>query len=722
VVRSVNTLKNIDNSVDSTVNNTIDNTKNSDVNGDSYNNSAGNFTIEKSSEEIQIDFEVKSIQPTTENNIIHLLIAHEDPSEANKIKNIYKNSGWIVNAHRITSVEDLDESLTNKRWNILLAFGHSKLYLPAVIGNAIKKNNAQLRAIYLDKKYSSTNALQIFRCGFCDYLTAQEHDRLLHVTKREIQAQEDHRIAIASQSVMEETNARSQLLMDSTADAVAYIIDGMIVHSNSSFSKQLNFSSPDELDCLPFIDLVSTDDHKTLKPLLRKYQLGEQQESSITLDIVKADTETMQAELLLAMASFEGEACTQIILRSAINDENTHQSDFDLEVIQNLEGKGSLFFASITSNAVQRKKLGLHNHLRLIKEIGDLLRDFIPTEAKIIDYLKESWIIVIPNSHAHEPAELATELCQRVNSATIGDGEQCITPSIAVGISKYGVAGITIENALDQAFKASAEKQMDGKSGYKVFSPKIDNAEGAEALRSALELNRFRIKYQPIIALQNQSKHTYDTVLYIENDAGSDDIADDLLASLGIEKTNAELDRWMINEIINTLSTSDNKNIQLNIPLTASAIMDDSFYSWLTTRINNSEINSASLIFSMTISDATDYEKNALSLIKKLKEAGHPICLTNANADYIDLIQKLMPDTLKLTAQLTEKMNGEDAEPELIKSMITLAKENNATCIATDVNSAGDLAQLWQTGIGFVQGNYLQAPQDNMDYDFSDIG
>ena len=708
MARSINTLKNIDN----VVNSDVDNDMNSDKNS----------TADKISDEIQIGFEVKAIQPTTENQIIHLLIAHEEPSEASKIKNIFKNSGWIVNAHRITSVEDLDESLRNQTWNILLAFGHSKLYLPAIIGNAINRNDAQLRAIYLDNEYSSTNALQIFRCGFCDYLTIQEHDRLLHVARREIKSQEDHRTAIAAQSVMAETNARSQLLMDSTADAVAYIIDGMIVHSNNSFTTQLNFNSPDELDCLPFIDLVSIADHKKLKPLLRKYQLGEQQESSITLDIVKADTETMQAELLLAMASFEGEACTQIILRSVTKNEINHSADFDLEMIQNLDGKGSLFFASITSNAVQRKKLGLHNHLRLIKEIGCLLRDFIPTEAKVFDYLKESWIIVIPNSHTHEPSELATELCDRVNSATIGDGEQCITPSIAVGISKYGVAGITIENALDQAFKASAEKQMDGKSGYKVFSPKIDNAEGAEALKSALELNRFRIKYQPIIALQNQSKHAYDTILYIENDAGADDSTSDLLASLGIEKANAELDRWMISEIISQLKALANENVQLNIPLTASAIMDDTFCSWLTACVNNSGINSASLSFSVTASDATDYESNALSLIKQLKTDGHQVCVTNATADYIDLIQKLMPDTLKLAAQLTEKMTGEEAEPELIKNMIAFAKENNTVCIADGVNSAGDLAQLWQTGIGFVQGNYLQTPQDNMDYDFSEIG
>ena len=677
--------------------------------------------IDEKNNDLKADFEVSAVQPTIENRIIHLLVAHEDPSETYKIKNIFKNSGWIVNAHRITSIKDLDESLCNQTWNIILAFGHSKSYLPAVIGNAIEKNNAQLRAIYLDEEYSATNALQIFQCGFCDYLTINEHDRLLFVAKREIQSQEDHKIANAAQSIMAETNARSQLLMDSTNDAVAYVIDGMIVHSNNAFSSQLNFDSADELDCMPFIDLVSSNDQTKIKSLLRKHQLGEKKESSITIDIVKADTQCMQTELLLALASFEGEACTQIILRSAPAKENSIQPDFDITMIQALEGKGSLFFASITSNAVQRKKLGLHNHLLLINEISHLLHDYIPTEATVFSYLKESWIIVIPNNHAHEPTELADELCQRVNSATIGDGHQSIKASIAVGISKYGVAGITIENALDQAFKASAEKQMHGTSGYKVFSPKIDNAEGAQALRSALELNRFRIKFQPIIALQNQNKHFYDTVLYLENDSGSDQPADELLASLGIEKTNAELDRWMIREIINTLKAMPNDDIELNIPLTASAIMNEDLHSWLIETIEAADLKNGTLSFSIAASDATDYESNALQLMKKLKHSGHKVCIANASNDYIDLIKKVVPDTLKLAEYLTTKMTGEEAEPELIKNMIEFAKENHSVCIASGVNGASDLAQLWQTGVNFVQGNYLQSPQNNMDYDFSDI-
>ena len=311
--------------------------------------------LDKNQDEVNIDFEITAMQPAIENQIIHILVAHEEPSETHKIKNIFKNSGWIVNAHRITSIEDLDESLSNPIWNIILTFGHSKAYLPAVIGNAIKKHHPQLRAIHLDETYSPTNALQIFQCGFCDYLTIDEHDRLLFVARREIQSQDDHKTANAAQSVMAETNARSQLLMDSTTDAVAYVIDGMIVHSNNAFSSQLNFSSADQLDCLPFIDLVSSSDQEKIKPLLRKHQLGEKKESSIIIDIVKADSENMQAELLLALASYEGEACTQIILRAASDKKKGRQLDFDLTMIQALKGKGSLFFASITSNAVQRK-------------------------------------------------------------------------------------------------------------------------------------------------------------------------------------------------------------------------------------------------------------------------------------------------------------------------------------------------------------------------------
>ena len=49
-----------------------------------------------------------------EKRSIRLLIAHEDPAQANETKSIFKDADWITQAHRITSVEDLNESLQNK--------------------------------------------------------------------------------------------------------------------------------------------------------------------------------------------------------------------------------------------------------------------------------------------------------------------------------------------------------------------------------------------------------------------------------------------------------------------------------------------------------------------------------------------------------------------------------------------------------------------------------
>jgi EAL domain-containing protein (putative c-di-GMP-specific phosphodiesterase class I) len=169
------------------------------------------------------------------------------------------------------------------------------------------------------------------------------------------------------------------------------------------------------------------------------------------------------------------------------------------------------------------------------------------------------------------------------------------------------------------------------------------------------------------------------------------------------------------------LKTGGKNNIQLTIPLTVSAIMDDEFFPWLENIINESGVSKTAFVFSITASNATDYESNTLQLIILLKDADLNVCLANANNDYIELIQKLSPNILQLTANLTEKISGEEAEPELIKNMISFANEHNAICIASGVNSANDLAKLWQTGIGFVQGSYLQSPQSNMDYEFTNI-
>ena len=131
--------------------------------------------------------------------------------------------------------------------------------------------------------------------------------------------------------------------------------------------------------------------------------------------------------------------------------------------------------------------------------------------------------------------------------------------------------------AIDKAFSLCAEQLDNG--GFKVFSPRIDNAQGSAALKSAMELDRLKIKYQPIIGLHTQSTQWYEASVFICNDSGIEQDATQLLESLGIEKDNVALDQWLINEGLNSLEPLAEKNaaISLCIPLTASAITDVQF-------------------------------------------------------------------------------------------------------------------------------------------------
>ena len=667
---------------------------------------------------------------SAESLTVKILIAHEDPAQANATKAVFKNVGWKMHAHRITSIEDLDDSLRNAEWNLIIAFANSKMYQPAIIGNYIEKYSSQVHAIFLDDSYSPETAWQIVQCGFRDYLTCAETERLAFVAQRELRAQRDHQLAKQASEILAEANARSELLMNSTAEAIAYVIDGMIVNVNTAFAEQLLFESAEELDCYPFIDLVAEKDQMILRPLLRDKQLGDSEETQASIELVKSDGTKFDAELHLALASFEGDPCTQILFSPSSGKVSapaatatTSAAEFDPVQLASVNERGSLFFASISSNAVQRKTLGLDNHLQQIREIAGLIREHVPEQAQVFDYLKESWVITLPADLDMEPTEFAQQLCELVSNHKIDGEKSSFNVALAVGISQFGVAGISAEAALQRAFKACAEKQLDGDSGYKLFVPKLDNAEGAAALESALALKRLKLKYQPIVALQEQTHHCYDAVVYIEKDSGEEESAEQLLNGLGIEKQNAQLDRWLLEEAVTAVQNRAEQNIpvELHVALSASAVLDDDFYPWLVQQVGASSIPASNFVFSIKAGDAMDYETRVREFILKLKEDQFKVGIHQATLEHSATIRQLHPDFVLMSSELTAAMNGEEADPQLIKDMISQSHETRAQCIASGVNSAGELAQLWQTGVEYVQGNYLEAPLASMDYEFSDI-
>lgn len=62
---------------------------------------------------------------------------------------------------------------------------------------------------------------------------------------------------------------------------------------------------------------------------------------------------------------------------------------------------------------------------------------------------------------------------------------------------------------------------------------------------------------------------------------------------------------------------------------------------------------------------------------------------------------------------------GEDSK-EQAKEMIQTLQSMGKLTIVPLVESAALLSTLWQAGVNYIQGYYLQAPSTEMNYDFSE--
>ena len=74
---------------------------------------------------------------------------------------------------------------------------------------------------------------------------------------------------------------------------------------------------------------------------------------------------------------------------------------------------------------------------------------------------------------------------------------------------------------------------------------------------------------------------------------------------------------------------------------------------------------------------------------------------------------------LKIDGQYVQDLTRNEESQTYIKSITEMARERDILTIAEHVEDPACLAILWQHGVNFIQGEYLQHPGKNLDYDFT---
>ena len=74
---------------------------------------------------------------------------------------------------------------------------------------------------------------------------------------------------------------------------------------------------------------------------------------------------------------------------------------------------------------------------------------------------------------------------------------------------------------------------------------------------------------------------------------------------------------------------------------------------------------------------------------------------------------------IKVDGSFTLDIQNNNESPETLTNLLKDLHAANKITIVPFVENASVLSTLWQAGVHYIQGHYLQAPSSEMSYDFS---
>ncbi|WP_312921660.1 EAL domain-containing response regulator [Stutzerimonas nitrititolerans] len=677
---------------------------------------------------------------------IRLLILEDSQNEAERLVSLFRNAGQATRVHRITSSEDLTDALL-QTWDLLISAPSSENLDPSEAIGAIRRQAKDIPVIQLIDGNDVDAITEALTLGAQGALPQGEDEWLILVANRELANLEERRSRRSAEVALREAEKRCHLLLESSVDAIAYVHDGMHIYANRAYLELFGYEDVDELEGMPMIDLIASCDQGDFKGFLKNYQTL-QGTSELVCGGIRTDGSGFKARMSFSPASYDGEPCIQVVIRAEsdnaeleklreISSQDTvtglHNRNHFLELLDTAveravnAGQGaSLAYIRVDRFASLQADLGLGDSDRLLAELANLLRGHFPATAQLARFGDDAFAALLSDVTAQQCEQQLKDLLHKVEGHLFEIAGRTVQTTLSIGVAALDEQTAKARDVIDRAHRC-AEDIADG-NGLNIYNPADELAAAASRgdvlamLQQALEQNSFRLLFQPIISLRGDSQEHYEVLLRLVDPQGVEVPPGEFLEVAKQAGLAARIDRWVLLNSIKLLAEHRSKGhgTHLFLHLSSASLQDAGLLPWLGAALKASRLPPDALVFQLNEGDAVAYLKQAKVLMQGLNTLGCRTALSQFGCalNPLNTLKHLNVEFIKIDGSYTQDLTRPEQQ-EALKQLLASLHEQNKLSIVPFVDSATVLATLWQAGVGYIQGQYLQGPSQSMDYDFS---
>lgn len=688
---------------------------------------------------------------------IRLIILNNSRTEAERLISMLHNAGRPSRAQHVDSEEALIKLLQEQTWDLLIGNDNTTNPTPQIALKHIRRLNKDVPVILLHEDEEPFARVEGMKMGAVDVVNLDDDQHLLLVIQREMNNRHDRQARRSADRRFREAERRSQQLLDSSRDAIAYVQDGLYLYANDSFAELFGFENRDEIEAMPIMDMVADSEQNKLKNFLKEFSLkGEDAgPSHLAFGGLMQDGTPTAVNLEVSHVTYDEEPCIQFLARATRTEVSSNNEELQAQIdqiksqdlvtglfnrqhmMQTLEHtidhigdqqSFSLLYIDLDKfNDRVSSAFGVAGSDLVLGDISALLRSKSTPTDILARFADSTFTILIPNIKADAAVNRAVQLCKTIEQHIIEVDGKTIQLTCSIGVSIINETTTNANTVIEQARSAMEKVSASQGNNASLFEPEVTTNDSgrdiATEIQHALDNDKFRLLFQPIISLRGSEEEYYEVYLRMINEAGVEVEPDDFLEEANKINLSVKIDRWVILESIKMLSQHRAKGnkTKLIVNLGRQSLCDDTLLPWLAVAFKAAKLAPDSITFQANEVDVTNHLNAAKAFADGLAKMKTQMSITNfgCSLNPFNALKHVAAGMIKIDGSFTTDIQHKNESSAALIELIEKLHAENKVTIVPFVENASVLSTLWQAGAHYIQGHYLQEPSQNLNYDFN---
>jgi len=675
------------------------------------------------------------------------IVLTQSQDDAEVLNKLLRNAGHAVRPKWISQLDDLEKELKGEEPDLIVSYTKGA---GAGLSKVIELRDIHtplVPVIAISDEVTEEAVAKAIQNGARDLVSLDKKERLVAVVSRELEVLGQARALKKAREQIKEYEERFEDIIDKTANAIAYVQEGIHVSTNPAYIELFGYENEDDVENMPVMDFFSKDSQDTLRKAIKNTLKGKGSNEPQTLKGVKENGEEFEMEVEFRALEMDGEPAVELAIASEAGGDS---EAFERQIAE-IERRDSMtglfnrdYFNQILTQRFQsrqdddkarvlmmvdpdkfdavRKKIGVVASDQVLKGVARLVSDYID-DADLPGRVGETTLAVLmERGNMATVKQLANDLNKRISGHVFEAAGHSTALTCSIAISEMSELMETADDLMSSAEEAIAQAQKAGGGKVVLYEPPETDAEGqlsdhawTKRIKAGVEQDLFQLVNQPIADLAGGDSDLFDILVQLRTEDGEEFQASEFMAAAERNRMVGIIDHWVVEHALEVLTERVKKGNggRFFIRLSHQSLADPKLTKWILNKVKSMSVPQKHLVFEISETSVDKRLKETKEFVHAVRGLGCGFAIEHfgIGLNSMQTLEHLEMDFLKVDGSFMQGIDSDDAKREQVEQFIEAAQAKKIATVAERVEDANTMAVLFQIGVAYIQGNYVQEPE-----------